>query len=296
MALTLAQLETFSVAARTGNFTRTAEAVFLTQSAVTQQIKALADHFGVPLFDIVGRRVVLTDAGRFLAERAADLTALVERLERDMRDFAAAASGTLDIGATVTIGNYSLPAQLARFCADLPDVHVRLTVANTAQVCSAVKRGSVSLGLVEGRVTESDLIAEPYASDELVLVVPARGHRFSTRRSVTFATLFDEPFVVREEGSGTRAIVEEAFRSRGAEVGAAFAFSSNEGVARAVEAGLGVTLLSRVCVERGIADGRLHEVRIRDAELRREFFIVRHRARTPAPLAVAFATFLARES
>jgi DNA-binding transcriptional LysR family regulator len=292
MALTLAQLETFVVAARTGNFTRTAEATYLTQSAVTQQMKGLSEHFGVALFDLVGRRVVPTDAGRFLAERAADIVALVDRLERDMHDFAAASLGTLDLGATVTIGNYSLPAHLARFRERVPKSTVRLTVANTAEVCAAVKRGAVSLGLVEGPVDDGDLVARPYAVDELVLVVPSRGHRLSTRRSIPFAALFDEPFVVREEGSGTRAIVEDAFAARGGSVRIAYALSSNEGVARAVEAGLGVTILSRVCVERGIAEGRLREVQIRDAELERNFAIVTHRARTLAPLALAFVEFL----
>jgi DNA-binding transcriptional LysR family regulator len=292
MPLTLTQLYTFARLAEIGNFTRTAEELSLSQPAVTQQVRALAEHFGTPLFDMVGRRPVLTDAGTFLARRAADVLAGVDALEREMREFTDAQCGTLDIGVTVTIGNYAVLPALAAFRAAHPAATLRLTVANTTAIVDAIRAGHFGVALVEGPVRDPDILIEPYATDELTLIVPPHGHAFSGRDTIAPAQLDGQAFVAREEGSGTRAIAEGALRAAGVTPDVVLALPSAEGIARAVEAGLGVAVLPWIVVERAVAAGRVHAVRVTGVDFTRPFSIIRLRERTPSPLAQRFLTML----
>ena len=291
-AVTLVQLETFRRLVRLGNFTRTAEELGLTQSAVTQQMRALERQVGTPLFDLVGRRPELTDAGALLVERSAEILDGVETLGREMREFAAARTGVLALGATVTIGSYALPQQLAAFKRLVPNVDARVTVANTTEICIAVKARRVGLALVEGSVNDDELSVVPYADDRLQLTVPSRGHRLSHRRSIVLADLRGETFVARERGSGTRKLADDTLAAAHVLIETALELPNNEGVLRAVEAGLGVAMVSELAVEREAARGTVRVVRIRDADLTRRFSIVALRSRTLSPIAERFLTFL----
>jgi DNA-binding transcriptional LysR family regulator len=263
MPLTITQLETFARLAEVGNFTRTAEELHLTQPAVTQQVRALAEHFGTPLFDMVGRRPVLTDAGNYLAQSSREVLCALATLEREMREFADARSGTLDLGATLTIANYAILPALAAFRDAHPGVSIRLTVANTAAMAAAIKDRRL------------------------------RGHALSGVETVAARDLAGIAFVSREEGSGTRAIAQDALHVAGVEPEIALTIPSGEGVTRAVESGLGVAILSRLVVERSVAAGRVRSVRIADINLRRVFSIVRLRGRVLSPLAARFITAIA---
>ena len=291
MPLTLVQLATFLRVARTGNFTRAAEELFLTQPAVTQQMQSLAEHFGTPLFDVTGRRPILTDAGAFLVERSAGIVDGVALLEREMSEFAAARRGTLALGATVTIGTYALPRQLADFKRAAGDVDIRVTVANTTEICAGIRSRRIALALVEGAVEDADFAITPYANDRLRLIVPASGHPLSKRRSVALADLHGVKTIERERGSGTRMLAREILSRAGVVVDAVLVLPSNEGVLRAVEAGLGVAFLSDLAVARTVAAGLVRAVEIRDADLRRTFRIVSLRSRTLSPIAQKFAEF-----
>jgi DNA-binding transcriptional LysR family regulator len=292
MALTLTQLHTFSRLAAIGNFTRTAEELALSQPAVTQQVRALAEHFGTPLFDMVGRRPVLTDAGTFLAQRVGDVLAGVEALEREMHDFTDAQCGTLDIGVTVTIGNYAVLPTVAAFRNAHPAATLRLTVANTVAIEEAILSRRFGVALVEGPVRDPGILVEPYATDELTLIVPPHGHRFSGSDSVDPAQLDGEAFVAREEGSGTRTVAEDALRLAGVTPNVVLALPSGEGVARAVEAGIGVAIMPLIVVERAVAAGRVRRVRVNGVDFARPFSIIRLRERTPSPLATRFLAML----
>lgn len=292
MPLTLKQLHTFSRLAGIGNFTRTAEELALSQPAVTQQVRALADHFGTPLFDMVGRRPVLTDAGVFLAQRAVGVLAGIAALEREMHDFTDAQSGALDIGVTVTIGNYAVLPTVAEFRKAHPDATLRLTVANTVTIEEAILSRRFGVALVEGPVRDPEILVEPYASDELTLIVPTHDHRLSGRDTIDPLELAREAFVAREEGSGTRSVAEDALRLAGVAPDVVLALPSAEGVARAVEAGLGVAILPLIVVERAVAAGRVRAVHVTGVDFTRPFSIIRLRERTPSPLATRFLAML----
>ena len=292
MTINLVQLETFRLLAQEKNFTRTAEALDLTQPAVTQQVRSLQEHFGVKLVDLVGRRTVLTDAGRFLAARAELLLGNAAALEREMREFADVRAGELRIGATMTIGTYALPDVIARFSVVFPAIRLHVEVENTQAMALAVKSGRVSLALVEGPLVDEELDIDPYADDELVLVV-APGHPFAAReRPVCARDLAGEPFVFREEGSGTRSQVEAALRAAEIRPNVALSLPSGEGIVRAVQLGIGIAIISRLVVDGPVRAGRLAIVPLRDLAFPRTFRAVRLRRQTPSPAALAFVGIL----
>ncbi len=292
MAFNLIQLETFRRLAEEENFTRTAESLNLTQPAVTQHVRALQDHFRVKLVDLVGRRTNLTDAGRFLAARAVELLGNVAALEREMREFADVRAGELRIGATVTIGNYELPGLVARFRATYPAIRLHVEVENTQAMALAVKTGRVSLALVEGPLADDELEIETYAADELVLVV-APSHPFAKRRKPLLARDLDnQPFVFREDGSGTRAQIERALQVAGVVPDIVLTLPSGEGIVRAVELGIGIAIVSRLVAELPVREKRIVRVALDDLEFHRTFRAVRLRRQTASPAALAFIALL----
>lgn len=291
MGATLVQLETFVRVAELGNYTRVAEELHLTQPGVTQHVRALERQYGVALVDVVGRRPVLTDAGRFLALRAREVIGGMAALEREMGEFAAVRAGTLALGATLTIGSYVVPALLARFTAAHPDIVVQVEVANTATMAARLRAGAVGLALVEGPLEGDDLVITPFQEDRLRLAVP-QGHRLSRRSEVAPQELAHEAFVWREVGSGTRALAERALAAAGATPRAVLELPSGEGVARAVEAGMGVAILSELVLERPMAQGRLVALNIAGIDLRRTLRVVHPRCRTLSPAARAFVALL----
>jgi DNA-binding transcriptional LysR family regulator len=289
--LSLTTLRTIRRLAAVPNFTRVAEALFLTQPAVTQHVRSLESHFGVTLVDIVGRRAVLTDAGAFLADRAGPILDDVDALEHDMREFAAAEAGTLRIGASDTVGNYVLPELLAAFARRQPGVRVDVAVGNTTEILARLRAGALALALVEGDVAGDDLAIEPFAEDELVLVVPA-GHRLAGRTTVDRDELRDEPFVGREAGSGTRALVERTLGEARIAPRVVMELPSGEAVVRAVAAGAGVTVISRRVSADACAEGRVSEATIVGLALRRTLRVARVERLTLSPAGRAFATVL----
>jgi DNA-binding transcriptional LysR family regulator len=273
------------------HFTRAAERLGLTQPAVTQHVRQLEQTFGLRLIDLRGRRVALTEAGVFLAERCVRLADDLATLEREMREYATLEGGEVRLGATVTIGSYGLAPLVATFRAAHPRIALRVTVENTALVCADVLRGDLSFALVEGEVTDPALEVIPYADDRLVVALPTT-HRFAGRRRLRTRDLADEAFVAREGGSGTRAQFERAFRARGVEPHVVLELPTGEGIVQAVEAGIGVAVISTLVTRAAVAEGRIVTAGVVDAALDRTFSFVRRRDAAPSPGAQAFAALV----
>jgi DNA-binding transcriptional LysR family regulator len=290
--ISLTQLQTFVRLSELGNFTRTAEELGVTPPAVTLQIRALSDHFGVPLVDIVKRRPILTRAGRFLAQRSRSVLESVAALEREMERFTAGETQPLILGATVTVGNYILTPLLAEFEANHSHGDIDVRYENPAQLAALLRSREASIVLGSDLPKDDDFDARPFAQDHLVLIVPAKGHRFSRRRTVRAADLIGEVFVSREADSPTRLLAERALREHGVRVHTKLVVPSLEGVVRAVEAGLGVAIVSWLVVERLLQHKRVHAVEIRDLDLRRQFEVVTLRDADMSTNALAFIDFL----
>lgn len=290
--MTLEQLRIFVAVAERLHVTRAAEALHLTQSAVSAAVSALETRHAVTLFDRVGRRIELTEAGRLFLEEARGVLARAAAAERVLDELAGLARGTLTLCASQTIANYWLPARLVAFRRAHPAIAVQVAIGNTAEVAKAVLDGTADLGLAEGQVDDAALAVTALPGDRLTLVVGA-GHAWNSRAAVEPRDLATVPWVLREPGSGTRSEFEETLARHGLGLAAltvALELPSNEAVRAAVEAGAGATAISRLVAAPGLAAGLLHEVAFPFPE--RPFHLLRHRQRHLSGAAAAFIDLL----
>lgn len=287
------RLRVFRIVAKHLNFSRAAEELLLTQPAVTQQIKALEDEFGVPLFDRGGGRIRLTPGGEALAPFADRMSALSEEALRAVAAAYGEQSGELAVGASQTIAQYLLPALIAAFRKSHPKVRVTALTGNTDAMLEALIAGRIQLALIEGPEGRKDLHIEPFMEDHMVLVVPP-GHEWA-EQEITAAMLKREPLLMREFGSGSRRVVEHALAAKGLkpkDIQAGMEFDSTEGLLSAVEAGLGVTFVSRWAVRNQLALGTLKLAHAKDLNLARRFSLARALGPEPKGNVEAFRALL----
>lgn len=254
--LNLHLVRAFSAVADTGSFSRAAEALHVSQPAVSRAVAELEHQVGAPLLDRSGRRVTTTDAGALLHEHALRLFAIERSAETALAEVAGLARGQLTVGASTTIGIYLLPTVLGSFHHRHPGIRLVLDIGNTAQVVARLRTTPLDVAFVEGPVEATDLEIVPWRPDRLV-VIAASGHPFAGRGPVSIDDLLGELFVLRERGSGTRDVVDEALHGLGREVRVAMELGSTEAVKQAVAASLGVSIVPTATIEQELALGRL---------------------------------------
>ena len=272
LSLDLRKLETFRVVARVGRISAAAREVHLSQPAVTAQVQQLEESLGQALLVRTARGVVLTAAGRTLLEYANRLEALSEEAVEAVSG-TPEKGGELRLAASTTIAGYVMPILVADFRRREPAVHVRLEVGNTAEVLDAVGRGRVPLGLVEGLARAPRLRLERYLDDELLPVI-SRDAPSGLARVRRAAELAHVPVLMREPGSGTRAVVERALRKAGARrqlQAGDLELGSTQAIKTAALLGLGVAFLSRWSIREELATGRLRLLPIADLSIQRVF-------------------------
>ena len=287
------RLRVFRAVAQHLNFRIAAEELLLTQSAVTQQIKALESELDVPLFDRAGGRVVLTAAGLALLPFAERLAELAAQAREAVAETTGTHAGRLALGASQTIGQYLLPRLIAGFLAENPKVQVTVIGGNTQTILEALVDHRVQLCLIEGPTMRRDVKVHPFMEDHMVCVVPA-GHAWADE-AVDLAQLQQATFVAREVGSGSRRIVEQAMEQAGVDVKRlhlAMTFDSTEGLLSAVEAGLGIAFVSRWAVRNQLALGTLRLARIPGLHLARMFSLAYVAGPEPSGIAGLFKRFV----
>jgi DNA-binding transcriptional LysR family regulator len=293
--MTLEQLRIFVAVATREHVTQASRDLNLTQSATSAAVAALEARYQTKLFDRVGRGIVLTAAGRAFLIEARSILARVAAAEAVLDDLAGLARGTLSLAGSQTIANYWLPAIIHRFNAAHPAITLSLAIGNTEQVAALVRDGTADLGFVEGSVDDPLLALQAVADDELVLVGPT-GHALCNGAPVTTDALRGARWVLREQGSGTRAVFEAALEVLGlrlADLDIAFDLPSNEAVRSAVEAGAGVTVVSKLVVAGALKAGTLAAGDI--AFPSRPFYSLRHRAHHQTQAARAFLAMVGRD-
>ena len=290
--MTLEQLRIFTAVAERLHFTRAAEALGLTQSAVSSAIAALEERTAVRLFHRVGRRVELTPEGEAFLAEARHVLRAARHAEETLEDVAGLRRGHLTVMASQTTAGYWLPPLLYRFRQSHPGIEVSLSIGNTTQVAAAVAAGEAELGFVEGEVNQPLLDSRPVAEDRLVLVVGGE-HVWAADLALGADELRRLPWIFREPGSGTRAATEALLATRGlnlSHVSQMLELPSNESVRAAVEAGAGASVLSMLVVGTAIKAGLLQAAAC--ALPGRRFSLLWHRERTPSRAAIAFTTLL----
>jgi DNA-binding transcriptional LysR family regulator len=269
------RLQVFHTVARLLSFTKAAETLHMTQPAVTFQVRQLEEYFNTRLFDRTHNRISLTEAGERVYEYAAKIFHLYDEMESSVRELTGDISGVLMLGASTTIAEYMLPALLGDFKRQYPDVNIRLRVNNTDAIVSMVEDNEIDLGVVEAPVTNKNLAVELCRVDQLVVVVPP-GHELASRKKVTVANLLQHPYIVREEGSGTREVIHEYLKAAGVSLNnlnTIMELGSSEAIKGAVEAGMGLSVLSRTTLQKELRLGTLVAVEL-DPPLERPYSFV----------------------
>jgi LysR family transcriptional regulator, transcriptional activator of the cysJI operon len=287
------RLKVFRVASEELSFTHAAEKLFLTQPAVTMQIKNLEDELHLRLFDRTGQRLALTPAGRILQDYATRIAALCVDAEHALAALRGETVGRLALAASTTIAQYLLPALAGAFIHEHPGVELDIMSANTAGAVAALVEGRVRLALIEGPAGRTDVKTEAFIEDRLPLIAPP-GHEWAEAGAIDAAKLANAPLILRERGSGTREVVERALRKAGLvfkKLRVVMELDSTEAVKSAVRAGLGVGFVSEWALSREIALGMLKEISVKNLDIRRDFLFVYPRGPEPDGIEGGFLKF-----
>ncbi len=289
----LYHLRTFVHLAKLGNFSRTADDLTLSQSAVSRHIEALEREFGLPLFVRGGRGAVLTEAGRRLLERAERILRLEDEAVVALRELQNLETGSLSLGASTTPGNYLLGSILARYRQDHPRIQCRVHIANTQAILPLLAEGTVDLGVLAAPpVIPPGLCVEPWAEDRLVLVAPP-GHN-PGGGSTSLEALRNQPFFIREPGSNTRLTVERHFQRTAFHPAHILEFGSTEAIKGAVAAGAGLAFLPACSVKPDLESGRLSLASGPGCQVSRQLVVAHPKGERLPPAALAFVALLGK--
>lgn len=245
------RLKVFHTVARLLNFTKAADALHMTQPAVTFQIRQLEEYFNTRLFDRTHNRVSLTEAGQRVYGFADRIFEIYDEMEHSIREMTGDVSGIVTLGASTTIAEYMLPFLLGDFKSKNPEVNIRLKVSNTDGIVSMVENNIIDLGIVEASVSNKNLQVDVCRMDQLVAIMPPT-HPLAGFEALTPQQLLAYPFICREEGSGTREVISEYLRDQGVEEtpNICLELGSPEAIKGAVEAGMGISIMSHSTVHK----------------------------------------------
>ncbi len=277
--MTLEQLRIFAAVADRQHVTQAARELNLTQSATSAAIAALEGRYGVKLFDRVGRGIVLTHTGRAFLTEARAVLARARGAEQVLRDLAGLKTGRLVLAASQTVANYWLPSRLQSFQAAYPGIEIDVRIANTERVAADVRESVADLGFIEGDVDDGALAVRRIDGDALVVVVGPK-HPFARQKRLPADWMSQTPWILREVGSGTRAMFEQALKKRGlrlSDLKVQLELASNEAIRTAIESGLCATAISDLVVDRSVSAKTL--VRVEGELAKRAFYILRHKER-----------------
>lgn len=298
MALTFHQLHIFYTVAEKGSFSLAAQALHMTQPAVTMQVQSLEEFFGTKLFIRSTKKVELTEPGLALLPYAVESLQLMQRAVSTMSEYMLQMKGQLSFGASLTIGEYILPPFLGLFSQRFQDIMIQLKVMNTSQLVEGLLNHQLNFALVEAPVFHPDIITEPVLNDELVLIYP-NGHPLAMRATIELEDVLAYPFILREKGSGTRQVIEQRLTDAGVDfkrLQVTMELASSGAIKSAVQAGLGLSLISEASIHHEIALGLLQKRTIERCSFKRHFYLAQHRsALLPVP-AMTFLHFLREQT
>lgn len=292
--LTLRQLEVFEAVARLSSYTRAAEELHLTQPAVSMQIKQLEESAGLPLFEQLGKKIFLTPAGQELHHYCRIIAQQLNELDRVMADLKGMQRGRLVI-AVASTANYFAPQLLATFNNRHPGITISLNVTNREGLLEHLDRNDIDL-VIMGRPPEGlDLVAEPFTENPLVVIAPP-DHALAKTSRIPLEWLQQETFVVREPGSGTRTAMERFFAEKNVRLSTGMEMSSNEAIKQAVQAGLGLGIVSIHTLELELETRRLTVLDVEHFPILRHWYVVHRQGKRLSPVAQAFKEFVVEEA
>ena len=274
MKYSLRQLEIFVAISRTESVSRAAEALSLSQSAMSTALSELERQFDLQLFDRVGKSLRINETGQQLLPRAVELLDRAKEIENLLQGHAG--FGHMRIGATLTVGNYLATILVARFLQEHSESRIQLQVHNTSTIVQQIANHELDLGLIEGDCNHPDIEVQPWIADELV-VFSAPDHPLASQRKVSLEQLLQEDWILREKGSGTRETFDRAFHSHHSKLKIRLELEHTEAIKRAVESGLGIGCISRLALKDAFRRGSLVSISTPNLDLSRFFYFLWHK-------------------
>ncbi len=291
----LRQLEIFCKVVELKSFSKAAEEVFLTQASVSERIANLESAIGAKLLDRLGRQITPTRVGELLYKHALLLLDMKRGAKLEIEHFLGKKSGEVRIGGSTIPGEYILPQLIAKFNQKFPLVSVILDISDTSEIEGRVIEGKLELGIVGSKSIHPSLINHELWQDELVLAVPAK-HPWAKKKELPLEELVEEPFIIREPGSGTLKIIEIHLKERHQKglgiLNIKTIFGSSTAIKEGIKSGLGVSILSSRAIQNEIAMGTIKALRIKDIPMFRRFYLIKDKRRIASPLCQAMQDFL----
>lgn len=291
---TLHQLKVFETVARNASFTRAAEELLITQPTVSSQVKQLTKVIGLPLFEQIGKSLYLTEAGQELLGTCQEIFEKLDNFEIKIADLKGTKQGQLDL-AVITTAKYFVPRLLGSFCHNYPGIDVALKVTNHHEIQQRMLANKDDLYVVSNPEQGVGLISKPFLNNPLV-VVAKKDHPLATKKNLDLQELNDQPFIMREQGSGTRDSILELFAQHNIKVKVKLELGSNEAIKQAISGGLGISILSEHCL---ISEGILGELTVLDFQhfpIKRRWYVSHLGGKKLSVIAETFLDYLLEES
>jgi LysR family transcriptional regulator, low CO2-responsive transcriptional regulator len=288
--VTFHQLKVFEVTARRGSFTRAAEELFLTQPTVSIQMKQLTKAVGLPLFEQVGKRLYLTEAGKELLSTCQDIFERLEQFEMTVSDLQGLQRGQLRL-SVITTAKYVIPRLLGPFCQQYPGIDVALIVTNHEHILERLRDNLDDLYIPSQMPENMDVHCHPFLENPLV-VMASRNHPLAGEAHIPIESLNNEPFIMRELGSGTRHAVEQLFESHNISIKVRLELGSNEAIKQAIAGGLGISVLSRHCMALEGEGGQIALLDVEHFPIQRHWNIVHPKGKNLSVVARTFFKYL----
>ncbi len=288
--VTFHQLKVFEVTARRGSFTRAAEELFLTQPTVSIQMKQLTKAVGLPLFEQVGKRLYLTEAGKELLSTCQDIFERLEQFEMTVSDLQGLQRGQLRL-SVITTAKYVIPRLLGPFCQQYPGIDVALIVTNHEHILERLRDNLDDLYIPSQMPENMDVHCHPFLENPLV-VMASRNHPLAGEAHIPIERLNNEPFIMRELGSGTRQAVEQLFEAHNISIKVRLELGSNEAIKQAIAGGLGISVLSRHCMALEGEGGQIALLDVEHFPIQRHWNIVHPKGKNLSVVARTFFKYL----
>ncbi len=270
------KLKVFCSVAETKSFSKASKAMYLTQPAISLQIRSLEEDLGTKLFTRSNKAVSLTETGEILYRHAKKILSYYGEIEKEINEATGLVKGKLMIGASTTLATYYLPNVIVKFKKSYPDILIDFERGNTQKIIDSLLHARIDLGLVEGEVNDQRLEVEKVDSDELLLIVHS-GHPWADREDISIREIIHQPYIMREEGSGTRQVVESTLERAGIradELQVEMRLGSTEAIKTAVENGLGISIISGSAVQKEVKFGVLRALSFQDIRFTRDFSLI----------------------
>ena len=272
--MTLRHLKIYVAVCETGSTTAAGEKLHIAQPSVSLAISELEDYYGIKLFDRIGKRLHITEAGKKFLQYATHIAGLFEDMEKEIKNFDAI--GIIRIGTSVTIGNCLLPGYIIRFKQMHPQMDVKVIIDNSEKIQQYILSNQIDIGLIEGVVHSSYIIENKFRDDELIMIC-GNDHPFANQKNIEISKLQNESFILRETGSAGREIFDSTMTSHGLKIEPAWESTSTQAIVRAVKANLGISVLPYLLVKDSLERKEISQFWIKGIRFKRSFSVIYHR-------------------